>query len=478
MDLNQIPDETLQKLTDADLNALSNGNVEGLSKSGFILVDRALNPPSSQPVQTKDDVPEWGKNNPNLYAATMTALDTIPAVASVAGKAKVGIPIAAGLSAAAGGVKRAIEGKPQNVENFVFDAAKGAGVEGLGRGVGSLAQFALNAPAVRGGVNKVAEKLYESAMKFSTSPNILTPMERKAIVRTGLRDGYMPNEASYLRLRNNVDANTNEVNRIINQATEAGDTIPAEMVIEKGGLADLLIRGEQVRGVSPDYTNAINRTAETFKKGERVQMPQEFIPDPLYGNMAGRRYTTPNEPKVTTPYTPKDINASKKQIYQELEDAYGQKTMSEPGVQGKKQLASGMKTVLENLYPEIAKVNANSKELLDLSDHLARSIGRVGNRDIIGLGDKIVMDTIAAIPQEQNLGQKTLYGAVMAAIDRPIVKAKLAQVLYKANTGQNLPLSQWKKGAQYIGKAMNSAPARAAMESYILTGNDPLGIRQ
>lgn len=396
-------------------------------------------------------VPKWGRNHPNLYAATMTGLDMAPALAAFAGPA-VGIPLAGAINTGAKAIQRKIGGEDQDAMTSLGDFAKGATVEGAGRGVAKGLQAVTNIPAVKQGADTLAKKLYQSAMKFSTSPTVLPASERAAITETGLRNNFLPKDSDYLRLKDMVGVNTGKVDSIIDAGTARGDTVSADALLKSGDMAGLLNYGNKVRGVysghhGATYTDEVNNVIGNLKKGE-----------------------------ASAPYTPTDINASKRQLYKELEDAYANNTLSQPTTQARKQLARGHKLVLEEMYPEIGKLNANSKELLDLSDHLARSIGRVQNRDIIGLGDKVVLDTLGSIPKGESAVGKTLWGSVISALDRPMVKAKLAQVLYKANTGRNLPLSQWQKGVRYIGQTANTAPVRGAFDAAVLT-SDPLGIR-
>lgn len=404
-----------------------------------------------------DGVPKWGRDNPNLYAGVETALDLAPAIASFAKSSGIGIPIAGAVNAGAKAIQRGIAGEDQSFGATLGDFAKGATVEGVGRGIGKGIQAVTNIPAVRAGLDKVSKKLYQSAMKFSTSPTVLPAADRAAITETGLRHNFMPTDEDYLRLKDMVGANTNKVNSIIDAGTAKGDTIPAKKIIDLADFQKLYGRGESVRGVTPGYSGAVGRVEDTLMRGES--------PVGAFG------------PDIPRPYTPTDINVSKRQLYKELEDAYAKNTLSKPSVQAKKQLARGLKEALEAQYPEIKNINASSKELLDLSDHLARSIGRVQNRDIIGLGDKVVMDMVGSIPKESLTGKSTV-GFIASILDRPMAKAKLARILYKANTGRDLPLSQWQKGVKYIGEKLNSAPVRGAFDAAVLGAtSDPLGLR-
>jgi hypothetical protein len=430
-------------------------DIEGAKKAGYSdaeIAEYLANPPATAQPDAQAQTPEWAGRHPNLYAGVMTAADQAPIAASLVRRSVVGAPLAGILNAAGGTTKRIINGEDAQTwgeafRNVAGDVVTGAGLDLIGRGVGQVAKGAFDTVAHSSPVQAVAEmvndvipnqtkamanKMYQSAMKFSTSPKVLAPAERSAITETGLREGYMPDEASYLRLADTVKANTNQVDDLINAATQNGDMIPAQDVLSKANIDKLLARGAMVEGVAPGYTKVVQNAADNLLNVQEL--------------------------------SPTAANASKRQLYQTLEDAYKNNTLSQPSTQAKKQIASGLKAVLEDRYPEIAKLNANSKELLDLSDHLARSIGRVSNRDIIGLGDKVVMDTIASIPSEGIAGKSTA-GMLISLLDRPQSKARIAQALYKANTGKSIPLSAWQRGAKYLGQG-----SKQAIEAAILGG--------
>ena len=442
LEKSQPPKPDLSQYSDAELDAM-------LKKQGDGVLAELTG------INKGDDVPEWGRKSPNLYAAAATAAKNLPVLAALAGKRPVVSALTAGgLNAAGDAIERSIHGKSTNAEQAFKDFRAGATLDAAGQGLGRFlkagADSIVHSSPVQGMANFVkdvlpdkltnsmANKAYQSAMKFSTSPNVLTPTDRAMITRTGMEGGYLPDESSWLRLKDAVKTNSAQVDDIINTATQAGDTIPAADVLKRANIGELLDRGQSVRGVAPEYTGSVDDITTTFMKGEKI-----------------------------APYTPNDINASKRQLYQTLEDAYRNNTLSQPNMQTKKQLAAGLKSELEARYPEIAKLNAKSKELLDLSDHLARSIGRVSNRDIIGLGDKVVLDSVASIPTESiGAAGKGLFATALSMLDRPMPKAKLAIALYKANTGKTLPISQWKKGLKYIGEAAPQTIEAAVLGNY------------
>jgi hypothetical protein len=361
-----------------------------------------------------DGVPEWGRDNPNAYAAVMTAADILPASASTLAKGwKVGVPLAGALNVGGQALKRYIGGEPQSMGQSALDFAEGAGFEGAGRATGATITG-----AARWLRDKGAEKLYSSAMKFSNSPDVLPLAKRKSIVETGLKYDLMPNEESFLRLKDLVAGNSGQVDDIIEQATLRGDSINTADVLRKGEIAKLLQYGKEVKPVNPGYLPTV--------KGK----VQELV--------------------ATPSITPAAANASKKQLQSELSDAFGQNTLSQPINQTKKQLAGGLRQALEDAYPEIKNLNAESSELLALSDHLARSIGRIENKDIIGLGDKIVLNMIANSGEAGLASKNTLWAATMAlTLDNAKFKAALGRALYKANTGKSLPAGAWQKATAF-----------------------------
>lgn len=427
---------------------------------------------------TENGVPVWGQKNPNLYAATMTGLDLLPMIASPFKTAGIGVPVAGALNAAGQTAKRMISGEPTTGGDLAKDALVGMAGEGGGRFIGKTISKLTDIPAIRAMGNKFSTKLMNSAGKFGTGSG-LTPAEKDAMATTMLERGYLFNPESHDALMQTVKGNTGAVDSILGAATRRGDTISADEVLSRGDFPKWEQRGESVRGVDPGYSSKIAKTINTFRKGEGVVNPQVIEPSPLDKailNVPDR--FSPPEPIKTTPYTPTDINVAKRQLYQNIGNAYKNGKVNDALETGGKELASAMKNTLEAKYPEIAKYNLDSSELLALEPYFARAVNRISQRDIVGLGEKVALGSLKDPVSFADM-QPSQIGKLIAAVwDRPEIKSRVARMIYQKATGRNLPTSQWKKGLKYLGE-VTAPSARAAFESELLTSglNDPLGIR-
>ena len=312
----------------------------------------------------------------------------------------------------------------------------GATIEPIGaatRGTGKLISKSLP-DFVKQGVSP--EGLYESAMKFSNNPRVLSPVDRRKAIKTGLGGGYLPNEASYNRLWNNVATNRGGVEKIITAGESAGDTIPTADVMRM--LAPLETRAGRIQTVYPEFMQVIDEAkAQYATMGDKI---------------------------------PVRVAQTLKETVQDL-SKYGTDDRSRFMVGVNKAVGRGLRLQLEQVYPDLAKLNSNSSALLTLENELAKATGRIGNRDLVNLGMKVALGGVgmgSGVMQKSNV--------ILGLIDVPNIKARLAVALHKAQTGQNLPLSKWKQAA----KGISSAGAREAMyqAGRLVSGqSDPLGIR-
>ena len=124
------------------------------------------------------------------------------------------------------------------------------------------------------------------------------------------------------------------------------------------------------------------------------------------------------------------MNEIKRQLYNEVAWQSAQKTGLSPQLQEayKKGLAHEAMTFLENKYPALDKLNAKDGALIDLREALERSLGRLDNKDIIGLGTKV-------------LTRKETWplAVINATIGHQQVKSRLAFALSKASTIGGMP---------------------------------------
>ena len=350
------------------------------------------------------NTPEWAGRHPNLYGAAGAARETLGTTleggALIAG-GMAGTPLGpAGQVAGAGlgyaGAKRLVRGAdtalgnvpaetlPESLANTGKDVVSGAVMEAGGQIVGA------GLSAATQGIKKLIPKLYASATKMSTT---LSPKERAARVATGLKEGITPNDKGLTKLEGLKKEIFNQIDDAIKSGVEKGDTISTQTVLKR--LKDVKTKFSE--SATPNqFRDAIDKISEDFKTyGDKIPVDK--------------------------------AQRIKQNIYQILKDtAYGE--LKGPQKETQKAIARGIKEELEGLYPELKGLNKKASEYIKLQDSLERAIGRIQNRDVIGLGDE-VMATAGAV-----LGGPVGAGAVVTRkiLGLPNVKARIAIALYKA----------------------------------------------
>jgi len=386
--------------------------------------------PPQQVTGVNEGVPQWGRDNPNLYAGVQTGLDLLPMAAGLVGSPLAGLAVAGGINAAGKYAQRKIADQPTDGMDVAKDAALGATVEGGGRTLAGAFRGVTNIPAVRQGLNSAANRIIRSAGKFGTGGG-LQPAEQQAMAETVLKKGYLFNPESHGALLDTVKANSSAVDDIYAAGTAAGDTFPADEVLANGDFGKLMNRGEAVRGVAPNYLSQVGKVINNFKKGERVIQPEEQYLNPLEAALMNKKPVfSPAEPTVTAPYTPTDLNVSKRQIYQDLGNAYKNGKINDAGEQGGKTLAHAIKETLDAKYPDAVPLNADSSDLLALEPYFARAINRISQRDAVGLGEKIALGSLKDPVSLSDLSPGKLGKLVAAVWDRPEIKSKVARMIY------------------------------------------------
>lgn len=418
----------------------------------------ASTPQAASP-QPEDSVPKWGQENPNLYGAygagralVRAGIEGVGTGLGAAGGSAVAGP-AGGVVGAGGGYatsKRLADfalgpedGQgPDSLKQFGKDAFVGALFQVPGAAIASRpVRSALAAlPA------KLPRTLYESAMKFSNNPSVLSAVERRKAIETGLSGDFRPNESSYERLWSTVNANKGKANRIIDAGEAAGDVIDTARALRP--LDAIKRRFDIVRDKHPELAETVDDIYARYSK------------NPTMG--AKEAQTLKETLQDIATYATDDRSKAANRAY--------------------KAVGRGLRIELERLYPELSKLNKESSALLTLENELAKAVGRVGNRDITSLGMRV------ALSGEPS--RTTLTNAVMSLFEVPKIKARIATSLYKAQTGKNIPVSQWRKVAGQVFSGRNIAAVKGAsdqvrndsgmtgIESALLTtNNDPLGIR-
>ena len=239
----------------------------------------------------------------------------------------------------------------------------------------------------------VAEKLIESGVKFSTK---IKPARRSKIIQAALDEKITPTKAGLRKSQKLVEKYTNQVDDIIEKGIRAG----------KGGKVsiktdDVLSRLDDVRDTfeasafGSDFADEITEISTKFK------------------NKFGDTLTAAQAQEV------------KRNTQQILRKSFGQ--LSNVRSEAGKAIARGLREELERAFPEVAKLNKKSSELIQLNKELERAVARLSNRDVFGLGTKILgaggvaggsgAGLIAAL-FEQVAGQASVKAKIAIAINK------------------------------------------------------------
>lgn len=378
--------------------------------------------------QREEDVPKWGRDNPNLYGLYGAGRALLRAGIE-GGGAAMGATGGTALAGPAGGVGGAGVGYAggKRLADFVLGAEPGQEPDSLkqfGKDVALGAAFqipgaALASRPVRSALSLLPQKLpkalYESAMKFSNNPNVLPPVMRRKAIDIGLDGGYLPNEKSYERLWSVVNSNKGKVNSIIDAGDAAGDVVDTARVLRP--LTNIKRRFDLVRDKHPELAEAVDDVMARYSKQPTIGVKEA---------------------------------QTLKETLQDL-SSFAVDDRSKATNRAYKAVGRGLRVELERIYPDLAKLNKESSALLTLENELAKAVGRVGNRDITSLGLRVALS-----------GQPSAVGAtnaVLSIFEMPRIKARLAVALHKAQTGRSIPVSQWRKVA---GKVL--APATVAVK--------------
>lgn len=261
-------------------------------------------------------------------------------------------------------------------------------------------------------LGKTPEGAYESAMKPST---VMPPAQRAKIVQTGLQEGIPVSKGGLEKISTLIDQVNAEIsNKIAADPTRPISTQPAIQNLQG-------TKQRFATQVNPRADlQAINEAGKEFGQTFGSQMPAE------------------------------QAQAVKQGTYRALGDkAYGE--LKGASIEAQKALARGLKEELANQFPELNDLNARDSRLIDLQTALERSVGRISNHQIMGIGTPIVGSAAKAVTGSNKLAG---VAAVMKAVlDNPNVKSRLAIALSRGKTS---PMMQVPRIAAY-GAALGSS---------------------
>lgn len=266
-------------------------------------------------------------------------------------------------------------------------------------------------------VKNVAQKLYQSALKPSTT---LGAAKTAQVVNTGLENAIPVSKSGLEKLGGLID----DVNQKIAGEIATNPNAPINKFKVASRLAD----------TAQKFSNQVSPTADLNAISE---VGNDFLE------------TQPGNIRAI------DAQALKQGTYQQLKGrAYGE--LKGATIEAQKALARGLKEELVTQFPELANLNAKDSQFLQLDDVLEKSVGRIGNHQLIGIGTPIAGGAAKAVTGS-NAAAATI-GAVKGVIDNPIVKSRLAIALNRAG----VPMAQANaRVASYV-----AALARAANSNY------------
>ena len=125
--------------------------------------------------------------------------------------------------------------------------------------------------------------------------------------------------------------------------------------------------------------------------------------------------------------TPVEAQDMKKTLYALNRKHYGELKTAQ--IEGYKAVARGLKEELVKQNPELANLNKNSAELINLETTLEKSLNRVGNYDIIRLGDTIMAGVGGVVGGYPGAASAGFFKWILEA---PRVKVALGKALARA----------------------------------------------
>jgi len=242
----------------------------------------------------------------------------------------------------------------------------------------------------------VAPKLYESAAKFSTT---LSPAERARITETALKNQIPLSYEGLGMVQSKLTDLGDKMDNLIINATDQNIKIPASKVLTS--LKDVKKQSGGFKIEAAQDIKEINNIEKQFK-------------DYLKKN------------KITS-VTPQQLQEFKTDAYQRIDFGRSPEKPSIPKEQSYKAMAGSARQSLEDLMPELKAINAQYGSLKELQPNLQRSVGRIENRDLMGLGATAKTGAGGALGGIPG----ALVGFGQSLLDSPKIKGKAALELYK-----------------------------------------------
>jgi len=278
----------------------------------------------------------------------------------------------------------------------------------------------------------VAPMMYESAAKWSTT---LSPQERAAITETALKNQIPLSYEGLGKVQSKLGELGDKMDNLIANATNQNIKIPATKVLES--LKD------------------VKKTSGGFKI-EAAQDIKEI-------NNIEKQFKTYLKQNKITSVTPQQLQEFKADAYKRIDFGRAPEKPSIAKEQAYRSMADVAKKSLESFIPELKSINTQYGALKELQPNLQRAVGRIENRDLMGLG------TTAKTGAGGALGgiPGALVGFGQSLLDSPKIKGKVALELYKK---QNQGLGM------FLDNSARNALARQLIEQQFELNNQYPGL--
>lgn len=289
-------------------------------------------------------------------------------------------------------------------------ASVGRGLSKVGAVADPINAAASGAGAVVAGVGKVAPKLSPEGLVVSTLKkgalsSKVTPDQQVAAAGTILKRDIPISQRGLEMTSGLLDDLSARIDSVVEGVSAAGDTIPRKAILKS------LDEMKSPKGL---YYHTADRAAH-FKTIDKV--------------MDNVRNNYPEQIPVA------DVQKIKQNTQAWVSKNYGKLT-STP-IEARKSLAHGAREALAEKYPELAALNAESRELIELQKILEPAVQRIASRDVMGIGLPVKVGAGAAIDSVAGTGGAgATVGLVSGVIDTPAVKSWVARTLYKLRQGK------------------------------------------
>lgn len=295
----------------------------------------------------------------------------LPTVAKAAGALSKGAALADPITAAATGTKQVIK-TGSKLTGEVFKSLKPTG-------------------------------LYKSAAKMSTK---LSEADRNKLANFALDNEIMPTLNGLKRIDESIYNIDSKISAMIDEANISGKTMPIGKLFNDFEA----LKSERMLSAKPlEGVRSVNRIKKSM----------------LEANAKIKRGRL----------SPKEVQQLKQTVYKDLKGAYESMKSSNANIKAQKAVARSAKEYLESLLPEIKQLNKTDGDLIKLRGALEGPASRISNRDISGLGPASKIGGGSLTGGMIGGGDLAAIGAtgglVLAVLDDPVVKAKLAIVLNK-----------------------------------------------